>query len=159
MMKKTKFTVLSLTLAAVLTIPVLINANSAEVTPTESNLPIVAPATSTESPNDFIDIVPLTNYSSTSTTASSAFVVPGGFGYGKLHFHNVGKGAVTVTVQHVSTDLEYVAVTIAPGAEYTWRSTTNYPQGMRSGDYTVQFHSSTAAVSVDFDGYASNSVT
>ncbi|WP_201004050.1 hypothetical protein [Paenibacillus glycanilyticus] len=159
MMKQTKFTVLTLTLAAALTIPAIINADSAEVTQTESNLPIVTPVTPTESPNDFIVIVPLTNYSSTDTSAGSAFVVPGGFGYGKLHFHNVGKGAVTVTVQHVATGLEYVAVNIAPGAEYTWRSSTQYPKGMRSGDYNVQFHSSTAAVNVDFDGYASNSVT
>ncbi|NIK72486.1 MULTISPECIES: hypothetical protein [unclassified Paenibacillus] len=151
MMKQTKFSVLSIAIAAALTIPAVINADSAEVTPTESNPSIVTPVTSPDG-NKWSG-----NVNSTSTSASSAFVVPSGFGNVKLHFHNVGKGAVTVTVN--STGLEYVSVTIDPGAEYTWKSTTNYPQGMRAGSYSVSYHSSTAAVSVDYSGCASDSVT
>ncbi|WP_336774765.1 hypothetical protein [Paenibacillus sp. MMO-58] len=166
MMKQTKFSVLSLALAAALTIPAVINADSSEVTPTESNPPIVTSSTSPEVPDDGFESItpytkgnqqPLTTVTASTSGAPAYFVIPAGYGHGKFYFHNTGKGVLTVTMKH-SSGLEYIAATIQLGQAYTWRSTTDYPQGMRGGDYAISFQCSTG-VSVEWSASASDSVT
>ncbi|MGU3472012.1 hypothetical protein ACLBWT_12810 [Paenibacillus sp. D51F] len=160
MKKKAKFSVLSLALATALTIPTVVSATDSGVTPTESTLPT---ATANQTIDNSLGLFAIGNNwsgnaNSTSTSASSSFVVPKDYGHVKLYFHNIGKASVTITVTHIESNYTYVdAVSVASGAAYTWRSTTNYPQGMRSGSYTVSYHSSSGAVNVDYAGFASNS--
>lgn len=140
--------VLSLALAATLAIPAAANAESIPPDPT---------TTPTVQLFSIGNQQPLTTVSASTSTAPAYFTIPAGYGHGKFYFLNNGKSDLTVTMKH-STGLEYIAATVKPGAAYIWRSTTNYPQGMRGGDYAISFHCSTG-VNVKWSAFASDSIT
>ncbi|WP_248923853.1 hypothetical protein [Paenibacillus hamazuiensis] len=90
----------------------------------------------------------------TPATATSQFVVPPTYGYVKMRFYNKDSQPVTITIKHES-DKEYYSKTIPGGSEDTWRSVPDYPDGVRSGTYTVQYHSAEGQVNVQYSGFAS----
>lgn len=169
-MKKTAFlSVLSVAFVATgLTIPTVVGSSGAsneKVQSIESNAVTQTYNSSINSTEDLITPISIGNkWRETATgsnkTATSSFVVPKDYGHVKLYFLNNSAGSVTITVTHVTTGKEYIAEVVAAGKSLTWRSTTDYPQGMRSGDYTVQYRSSSVSdVSVTYSGFASNSET
>lgn len=88
-------------------------------------------------------------------STQSAFSVPGGFGYVKMWFHNKDSKSVTITLRHESGK-EYYSKTLLGNSQDIWYSATDYPQGVRAGKYTVQFHSSEGAVDVQYNGFAAD---
>ncbi|MFD1174932.1 hypothetical protein ACFQ3W_01245 [Paenibacillus puldeungensis] len=88
-------------------------------------------------------------------STQSAFSVPGGFGYVKMWFHNKDSKSVTITLRHESGK-EYYSKTLLGNSQDIWYSATDYPQGVRAGKYTVQFHSSEGAVDVQYNGFATD---
>ncbi|WP_315794003.1 hypothetical protein [Paenibacillus sp. BIC5C1] len=151
MRNKARSAVLSLALAATLAIPVVVSADSVQLNPADETTPPIV------TPFAIGNTQPLTTVSSASSTAPASFSVPAGYGHGKFYFLNNGTSNLTVTMQH-SSGLEYIAATVKPGAAYTWRSTADYPQGMRGGDYKISFHCSNG-VNVKWSAFASNSAT
>ncbi|WP_052350723.1 hypothetical protein [Paenibacillus gorillae] len=147
MRNKARSAFFSLALAATLAIPAAVSQlNSAD----ETTPPIVIPfAVGNQQP--------LTAVSAATSTVPAYFSVPAGYGHGKFYFLNNGTSNLTVTMSH-SSGLEYIAATIPAGQAYTWRSTTNYPRGMRGGDYTISFHCSNG-VNAKWAAFVSNSVT
>lgn len=88
-------------------------------------------------------------------STQSAFSVPGGFGYVKMWFHNKDSKSVTITLRHESGK-NYYSKKLSGKSQDIWYSITDYPQGVRSGNYTVQFHSSEGAVDVQYNGFATD---
>nr|WP_145164527.1 hypothetical protein [Paenibacillus terrae] len=74
------------------------------------------------------------------TNATSNFTVNKGYGHIKIYVKNTGSSTISVSVQHRETGRIYLATTIAPGAApLDWRSFTDTPQGVYSGDYVVTY--------------------
>jgi hypothetical protein len=151
MRNKARPAVLSLALAATLAIPAVVSADSVQANPADETTPPIV------TPFSVGNQQPLTTVSAATSIVPAYFSVPAGYGHGKFYFLNNGTSNLTVTMTH-SSGLEYIAATVKPGAAYTWRSTADYPQGMRGGDYTISFHCS-SGVNAKWSAFASNSVT
>lgn len=96
---------------------------------------------------------------STDKKATTAFTVPKDYGHVKVYFLNQSKGTVIITMTHAQSGLVYLTESVAAGKEAAWSNTELYPQGLRSGDYTIQYKSSSVRnVKVYISGSASNHV-
>lgn len=94
-----------------------------------------------------------------SGTTNSSFAVPGGYGYVKIYFKNNSSSSLKVVVTHDDTNKTYVAETIPGNGSYTWLSTGDNPQGVRSGKYTVTFRGGgdgTKPVDASWNGFATD---
>lgn len=92
-------------------------------------------------------------------TDNSLFIVPGGYGYVKIYFKNSYSSPVKVVVTHDKTNKTYVAQTIPGNGSYTWLSTDDNPQGVRSGRYEVLFRGGgdgTKPVDASWKGFATD---
>ncbi|WP_433945094.1 hypothetical protein [Paenibacillus sp. SN-8-1] len=92
-------------------------------------------------------------------TATSNFVVPGGYGYVKIYFKNNSSSPVSVVVTHYDTKKVYVNKKISGGGSYTWYSTDDNPQGVRAGQYEVTFRGGgdgTKPVNASYKGFATD---
>ncbi|WP_181586558.1 hypothetical protein [Paenibacillus taichungensis] len=132
-------------------IPAVVSAYNVQLNPADETTPPIV------TPFSVGNQQPLTTVSAATSIVPAYFSVPAGYGHGKFYFLNNGTSNLTVTMTH-SSGLEYIAATVKPGAAYTWRSTADYPQGMRGGDYTISFHCS-SGVNAKWSAFASNSVT
>ncbi|WP_440115324.1 hypothetical protein [Paenibacillus sp. QZ-Y1] len=88
---------------------------------------------------------------------SSQFYVPATFGHVKLYFNNKGTSDTIISVTHSSGKV-YFTKTVKEGKDFTWRSIYDFPQGVRGGDFTVSYRSSSGNVNVDIAGFASDNV-
>ncbi|NBD28348.1 hypothetical protein [Paenibacillus glycinis] len=159
-MMKTKFFLTALTVVAVLT-PFALHGVLAANQSNKKSVPLslsVSQNFQSKSNNDggnnTLNI--LSGTASGSKITSSAFVVPVGYGHVKLNFLNKGTSDTMVTVQHSDSAMVYFTTTISANKSFTWRSTVDFPQGMRSGHYIVSIRSSSANVNVAFSGFASD---
>jgi len=148
MKKKVSFlAVLTLALAASVTA-----AAAALVTPEVSVPPVVSQDGETTQP---IEIQPYTIDKTWSDIAKSApgrsdatnsFTVNSGNGHLKLLIKNVSAFPVTVTLTHSDTSLVYFTLVIPANSSKEWYNFPvsgaeggQYPQGMRLGDYKLQW--------------------
>ncbi|GKS09405.1 hypothetical protein YDYSY3_04050 [Paenibacillus chitinolyticus] len=90
-----------------------------------------------------------------SSSTQSSFSVPSTYGHVKMWFNNKDSKAVTISITHESGKV-YVTKTIPGNSPYTWKSLVDDPDGVRSGKYTVQYHSPEGSVNVEYNGFASN---
>ncbi len=147
-MKKKVLFLAALTLA----LAVSVTAAAAPVTPEISVAPVVSQDGVTTQP---IEIQPYTIDKSWSDIAKSApgrsdatnsFTVNSGKGHLKLLINNVNAFPVTVTLTHSDTSLVYFALVIPANNSKEWYNFPvsgaeggQYPQGMRHGDYKLQW--------------------
>lgn len=91
-----------------------------------------------------------------SATASGTFEVPKGFGHVKLRIRNYANAPVDFTLQHNESGKVYVdGQTIRKNTETIWRSTdVGLTDGLRSGQYTIQFRGASNKVNVELWGVA-----
>jgi hypothetical protein len=91
-----------------------------------------------------------------SATASGTFEVPKGFGHVKLRIRNYANAPVDFTLQHNESGKVYVdGQTIPKNTETIWRSTDEgLSDGLRSGQYTIQFRGASNKVNVELWGVA-----
>ncbi len=79
-----------------------------------------------------------------SATVKEAFSVPKGWGHVKLCMKNHSDHPVRVSLTHSSSNKLYIeALVIAPHDTVTWKSTDQgFSDGLRSGDYILQWRGS-----------------
>ncbi|MBY9077098.1 hypothetical protein KIH86_04035 [Paenibacillus sp. HN-1] len=95
-----------------------------------------------------------------SSTVANSFVVPAGYGHIKLFMKNNGTGPVTVSLTHNSSGLIYFNKTIAAGSSLEWISyNEGITQGMRAGDYTLQWRGGSYTVNGEVWGGSGSSST
>jgi hypothetical protein len=73
------------------------------------------------------------------STADDVFNVNAGYGHVKLHVQNTGSTSFKVNLVHRSTGATYWSTTVAANSSADWLSWNSYPQGMKTGDYTITF--------------------
>lgn len=106
---------------------------------------VVASPTSTNS-NEGNEITPLTvdktweDSVSEGSVKKNTFSINAGFGQLKLSLMNLSSRPVKVTLTHDHTGLVYFAKTIDGDSSADWINfNEGYPQGMRTGIYTLQW--------------------
>lgn len=68
------------------------------------------------------------------------FSVNAGYGHLKLFMKNYRNNSVTVNLTHLDSGLVYFTKTIPAGGSLDWRNfDEGYPQGMRGGNYVLQW--------------------
>lgn len=68
------------------------------------------------------------------------FSVNAGYGHLKLFMKNYSTKSVTVNLTHLDSGLVYFTKTIPAGGSLDWRNfDEGYPQGMRGGNYVLQW--------------------
>ncbi|UUZ82444.1 hypothetical protein LJK88_50190 [Paenibacillus sp. P26] len=155
-MKIVKKTAATLAVSAVLASVAIVGSASAAETPATAPNVTASPATvegGIFKPMTFGNKWDGTVTASSSTT--SAFIVPATYGYVKMWFYNKDSKPVTISITHESGKVYYTK-TINGGAQDTWLSPPDYPDGVRGGTYTVQYHSSEGSVNVQYAGFASD---
>ncbi|WP_225999314.1 hypothetical protein [Paenibacillus sp. BJ-4] len=96
--------------------------------------------------------------SSGSATVGESFNVPKGWGHIKLRMKNHSDHSVRVSLTHDRSNKVYFdGVVIAPHDTVTWKSTDEgITNGMRSGDYTLQWRGSEYKVNGETWGVANS---
>ncbi|MEC0182885.1 hypothetical protein P4H61_15485 [Paenibacillus peoriae] len=91
-----------------------------------------------------------------SATVGESFNVPKGWGHVKLRMKNHSDHPVRVSLTHDSSNKLYIdALVITPHDTVTWKSTDEgITNGMRSGDYTLQWRGSEYKVNGETWGVA-----
>ncbi|MDP1511325.1 hypothetical protein L8C07_09495 [Paenibacillus sp. CMAA1739] len=94
--------------------------------------------------------------SSGGATVGESFVVPKGWGHVKLRMKNHSDHPVKVSLTHDRSNKLYIdALVIAPHDTVIWKSTDKgFSDGMRSGDYTLQWRGSDYKVNGETWGVA-----
>ncbi|MBD7967156.1 hypothetical protein [Paenibacillus gallinarum] len=166
MKKKTAILLaLSLALVASLTILSVVGASNEEISSNEPNSVITSDNELGSASNPIKDLTSFLNtlgeWSETATStdkkATTSFTVPKDYGHVEAYFLNQGTGTVTITITHMQSGLVYLTESVGAGKATTWRSTKFYLQGLRSGDYSIQYRSSSVSnVKVYTSGFASN---
>ncbi|MBO2943085.1 pilus assembly protein [Paenibacillus sp. F411] len=68
------------------------------------------------------------------------FSVNAGYGHLKLFMKNYSSNSVTVNLTHLDSTLVYFTKTIPAGGSLDWKDfDEGYPQGMRGGNYVLQW--------------------
>ncbi|MGG4219995.1 hypothetical protein ABEW32_17460 [Paenibacillus jamilae] len=91
-----------------------------------------------------------------SSTVKEAFSVPKGWGHVKLRLKNHSDHPVRVSLTHSGSNKLYIeALVIAPHDTATWKSTDQgFSDGLRSGDYILQWRGSDYKVNGETWGVA-----
>ncbi|WP_433945530.1 hypothetical protein [Paenibacillus sp. SN-8-1] len=88
------------------------------------------------------------------------FTVNAGFGHLKLLMKNYSRQAVTVSLTHVNSGLVYFSRKIEGNGSLTWRNfEEGYDQGMRGGDYILQWNGGNYSVNGEFFGKTGSKIS
>ncbi|OKP87029.1 hypothetical protein A3844_11060 [Paenibacillus helianthi] len=88
------------------------------------------------------------------------FTINGGFGHIKLLMKNYSSSSVTVSLTHKNSGWVYFSEVISGNGSITWKNFEHgYEQGMRGGDYTLQWSGGGSNVNGEFFGKTGSSIS
>ncbi|MGW8958374.1 hypothetical protein [Paenibacillus sp. NPDC055715] len=79
------------------------------------------------------------------------------YGHVKLRVRNYSKSTLTFTLKNVDTGDYLLTKYVGGGERFNWYSMDGFPNGMRSGNYEIQWHASGAYVNASAWGISANS--
>ncbi|WP_025685814.1 hypothetical protein [Paenibacillus maysiensis] len=85
------------------------------------------------------------------------FSISPGYGHVKMRVKNSTKATLTFTLKHVNSGDYLLTKYVGAGETFNWYSTNGFPNGMRSGDYEIQWHASGAYVDASAWAISANS--
>ncbi|MDQ0173793.1 hypothetical protein [Paenibacillus tundrae] len=89
-----------------------------------------------------------------------SFTVNAGYGHIKLSMNNHSSHSVFVSLTHNSTGKVYFSQEITGKDDFTWKSfEQGFEQGVRGGDYTLQWSAGGSKVNGDFSGVTGSSIS
>jgi hypothetical protein len=69
----------------------------------------------------------------------SRFVLDPGYGHLKIMVKNTGDSTMTFSLVHTDSNKQYIVKTVGAHSGLTWDSTNSFSQGLRSGNYEIQW--------------------
>ncbi|MGM1022309.1 MAG: hypothetical protein ACQEXV_17635 [Bacillota bacterium] len=69
----------------------------------------------------------------------SRFELDPGYGHLKIFVKNRGSQTITFSLVHKDSGKLYISKTVGAGRELSWNSLDSFSQGLRSGDYEIQW--------------------
>ncbi|SEK04646.1 hypothetical protein [Paenibacillus polymyxa] len=69
----------------------------------------------------------------------SCFVLDPGYGHLKILAKNRGDSTITFSLVHTDSGKQYIVKTIGAHKKLLWDSVNSFPQGLRSGNYEIQW--------------------
>ncbi|ASR45351.1 hypothetical protein B4V02_00815 [Paenibacillus kribbensis] len=69
----------------------------------------------------------------------SRFVLDHGYGHLKIFVKNRGNSTITFSLVHTDSGKQYITKTVGAGKELPWSSLDSFSQGLRSGNYEIQW--------------------
>ena len=95
-----------------------------------------------------------------SAVVTNTFTVNEGYGHLKLLMENLGSNSVSVSLTHVDTGLVYFSRSIPANGSLEWINfNEGYSQGMRGGNYKLQWLGSNYTVNGQYFGKLGSAVT
>ncbi|WP_338541269.1 hypothetical protein [Paenibacillus tundrae] len=89
-----------------------------------------------------------------------SFTVNAGHGHIKLSMNNHSSHSVFVSLTHNNTGKVYFSQEIAGKENFTWKNfEQGFEQGVRGGDYTLQWSGGGSKVNGDFSGVTGSSIS
>ncbi|MET3209379.1 UNVERIFIED_CONTAM: hypothetical protein ABIC26_002323 [Paenibacillus sp. PvR008] len=85
------------------------------------------------------------------------FSISPGYGHVKLRVRNYSKSTLTFTLKNLDTGDYLLTKYVGGGERFNWYSMDSFPNGMRSGNYEIQWHASGAYVDASAWGISANS--
>jgi len=67
------------------------------------------------------------------------FVLDPGYGHLKIQANNTGNSTITFSLVHTDSGKQYIVKTIGAHSSLTWDSLNSFSQGLRSGNYEIQW--------------------
>ncbi|WP_068497712.1 hypothetical protein [Paenibacillus kribbensis] len=78
----------------------------------------------------------------------SHFVLVPGYGHLKIFVKNRGNSTITFSLVHKDSGKLYITKTVGAGKELSWNSLDSFSQGLRSGNYEIQWRAGGNIVNV-----------
>ncbi|MFK4343100.1 MULTISPECIES: hypothetical protein [unclassified Paenibacillus] len=78
----------------------------------------------------------------------SRFELDPGYGHLKIFVKNRGSQTITFSLVHKDSGKLYISKTVGAGRELSWNSLDSFSQGLRSGDYEIQWRAGGDVVKV-----------
>ncbi|KAF6582748.1 hypothetical protein [Paenibacillus sp. EKM211P] len=69
----------------------------------------------------------------------SRFVLDPGYGHLKIMVKNTGDSTMTFSLVHTDSNKQYIVKTVGAHKSLTWDSVNSFSQGLRSGNYEIQW--------------------
>ncbi|MGZ0039437.1 hypothetical protein [Paenibacillus ottowii] len=85
------------------------------------------------------------------------FSISPGYGHVKMHVKNSTKATLTFTLKHVNSGDYLFTKYVGGGETFNWYSMDSFSNGMRAGDYEIQWHASGAYVDASAWAVSANS--
>ncbi|MGZ0042076.1 hypothetical protein [Paenibacillus ottowii] len=85
------------------------------------------------------------------------FSISPGYGHVKLRVKNNTKATLTFTLRHVNSGDYLLTKYVGAGEPFTWYSTDSFSNGMRAGDYEIQWRAGGAYVDATAWGISATS--
>ncbi|OMF48739.1 hypothetical protein [Paenibacillus peoriae] len=85
------------------------------------------------------------------------FSISPGYGHVKMRVKNNTKATLTFTLRHVNSGDYLLTKYVGAGERFTWYSTDSFPNGMRAGDYEIQWRAGGAYVDATAWGLSATS--
>lgn len=103
---------------------------------------------------------PLGDTVSGDAVVQKSFTVNAGHGHIKLSMNNHSSHSVFVSLTHNSTGKVYFSQEIAGKENFTWKNfEQGFEQGVRGGDYTLQWSAGGSKVNGEFSGVTGSSIS
>ncbi|WP_052410104.1 hypothetical protein [Paenibacillus durus] len=158
---------------ATLSLAMATTAMTAFASPSTTQENVIPESSAIESPisNPFIEghlitpsVIDTSNPIGDTVTGGSVvpkyFTINAGYGHIKLLMKNYSNQSVTVSLTHNSTRMVYFSRVIAGSGSLTWKNfEEGFEQGMRAGDYTLQWSGGGSNVNGEFFGKTGSSIS
>ncbi|KJD47431.1 hypothetical protein [Paenibacillus terrae] len=69
----------------------------------------------------------------------SRFVLDRGYGHLEIYVKNKGNSTITFSLVHTDSGKQYITKRVGAGGELSWKSLDSFSQGLRSGNYEIQW--------------------